>query len=223
MSSINCPKCGEINSATSVHCAVCGHSLREKNKTISVDSQRYLVCSNCGAENSVSKKYCLSCGSSLNAAKRVETDGGTYTFQKKKDVHIDISSRVVMAQDVDNENPENNSPETNDKSKSNNTRLIILGLVLILGLLCLILTQTLGSDGDSSYHCTEYDPPYDIVFIDGEADVYGGVDEPSSSIKGNVTGGAAGKEAHCSGPNGSYYRLKGVDWWGWVKTDKTHK
>jgi hypothetical protein len=67
-----------------------------------------------------------------------------------------------------------------------------------------------GSSGSSSSSCIEYDPPYSVIFIKGTANVYGGVDSPSRSVKGTITGGAAGIEAKC----GSYYRLKGVDWWG---------
>ncbi len=70
----------------------------------------------------------------------------------------------------------------------------------------------------SSSSCTEYSGEYQVVFIDGVADVYGGVDAPSTSVKGTVTGGAAGIEARC----GAYYRLQGVDWWGWVKISDTH-
>ena len=80
-------------------------------------------------------------------------------------------------------------------------------------------TSTRSASSSSSSSCTEYSGEYDVVFIAGTANVYGGVDSPSSSIKGTITGGAAGIEAKC----GSYYRLKGVDWWGWVKISDTYR
>ncbi|MCK5794450.1 MAG: hypothetical protein KAH12_07075, partial [Anaerolineales bacterium] len=100
--------------------------------------------------------------------------------------------------------------------------------IILIAILCKISSSTMGSSSSSntsksSWSCTDYDTPYEVIFIDGEADVYGGVDEPSSSIKGQITGGSAGIEARCSGSRGAFYRLKGVDWWGWVKTSDTHK
>ena len=100
-------------------------------------------------------------------------------------------------------------------------------LIVILLLITTACDTRTSSSSDSSnnktWTCTEYNPPYDVVFIDGEADVYSCVDEPSLSVKGHITGGAAGIEARCSGSSGSFYRLKGVDWWGWVRTSDTYK
>ena len=120
----------------------------------------------------------------------------------------------------------------NSKQPQSRTALwLILAIIAIPALVCifLILSNSGGSGPNSgsssraSWSCVEYDPPYDVVFIDGEADVYGGVDEPSSSVKGKVTGGAGGIEARCSGSGGSFYRLQGVDWWGWVRTSDTYR
>ena len=84
-------------------------------------------------------------------------------------------------------------------------------------------TSSSGStNGGSSWSCTEYDAPYRIVYIDGEADVYGGVTQPNGSVKGHITGGAGGIDAMCTrGSGGGYYRLKGIDWWGWVLVNDT--
>lgn len=76
-----------------------------------------------------------------------------------------------------------------------------------------------GPETPPSCTTIEHDPPYKVVFIDGTADVYNGIDTPGEIIKGTLTGGAGGIEAKC----GSYYRLVGVDWWGWVKISDTHK
>jgi hypothetical protein len=106
-------------------------------------------------------------------------------------------------------------------------RIIIVLTVMIIAILACGGSSSGSSGGSgssgSSWSCVEYDPPYDVVFIDGTADVYGGVEEPSNSVKGTITEGAAGIEARCSGSSGSFYRLKGVDWWGWVKISDTYK
>jgi len=116
-----------------------------------------------------------------------------------------------------------------EQPKSRLALWLLLAIIAIPAILCIFSFRSCssnssgGSAGGGSWSCTEYDPPYDVVFIDGEADVYGGVDEPSGSVKGHVTGGAGGIEARCSGSGGSFYRLKGVDWWGWVRTSDTHQ
>ena len=129
------------------------------------------------------------------------------------------------------ENPQISESMPQPKNKPKTTLWVIVGLIILIAILCQLSTCSTGSGSNSSssssiqssWSCSEYDPPYDVVFIDGEADVYGGVDEPSSSVKGHITGGAAGIEARCTKSGNSYYRLKGVDWWGWVKTSDTHK
>lgn len=128
--------------------------------------------------------------------------------------------------------PEPEVMETGEKKPP--SRLAIVLLIAIIAIPILVCTGTFrsctsgsssggSSSGSSSWSCTEYDPPYDVVFIDGVADVYGGVDKPSGSVKGSLTGGAGGIEARCSGSGGEFYRLQGVDWWGWVKISETHK
>ncbi len=129
--------------------------------------------------------------------------------------------------------PEKTEEETTKQPHSKTALWITVASLVVIVLACFITFQSCtggsgtsssgGSTGGGSWSCTEYDPPYDIVFIDGEADVYGGVDEPSGSVKGHMTGGAGGIEARCSGSGGSFYRLKGVDWWGWVRTSDTHR
>jgi hypothetical protein len=78
-------------------------------------------------------------------------------------------------------------------------------------------------DGSATWDCREYDAPFRVVTIRDEADVYSGVDEPNpSSVKGHITDGAGGVEASCSQCGlGTYYRLRGVDWWGWVRASET--
>ena len=71
--------------------------------------------------------------------------------------------------------------------------------------------------------CVELSGQYKVVFIDGSADVYGGVDEPTARVKGTVTGGAGGIEATCILAGVKWYRLVGVDWWGWVKANDTYE
>ena len=104
--------------------------------------------------------------------------------------------------------------------------LILIGVIIVIAIGLQVAGNSAGRNlqkSGNTWNCTEYDPPYDVVFIDGEVDVYGGVDQPSSSVKGYLTGGSAGIEARCSKSGISYYRLKGVDWWGWVKTSDTFK
>ena len=101
--------------------------------------------------------------------------------------------------------------------------LFVLGAVL----LCQVAVrlpfggETEHTKAPASRPCTEYDGEYDIVFIEGSADVYGGVDSPSSNVKGTVTGGAGGIEASCSRDGKFYYRLQGANWWGWVLASDT--
>ena len=75
----------------------------------------------------------------------------------------------------------------------------------------------------SQWSCTEFDAPFRVVWIKSEADVYRGVDQPvPSDVKGHITGGAGGVEASCSRPGyPTFYRLRGVGWWGWVKASDT--
>jgi len=116
----------------------------------------------------------------------------------------------------------------NEKKKSSGclkAAIILIGIIVVIAIGVQVAGNRAGRNiqvSGNTWNCTEYDPPYDVVFIDGEVDVYGGVDEPSSAVKGHVTDGAAGIEARCSGSRGSFYRLKGVDWWGWVKTSDTY-
>jgi len=117
--------------------------------------------------------------------------------------------------------------EVKDQKKSRNTIIIVVSLIVLLItiLACCsnIFSGTSSSKQSTRWNCTEYEPPYRVVQIRGEADVYGGVDEPNPSrVKGHITGGAAGVEASCSkSGEGSFYRLSGVDWWGWVRSSKT--
>jgi len=120
---------------------------------------------------------------------------------------------------------------TRKQSPSRMALWLILAIIAIPALVCIFSSRSgssgsgtsSGSSGQASWSCFEYDPPYDVVFIDGEADVYGGVDEPSASVKGKVTGGAGGIEARCSRSGDTFYRLRGVDWWGWVRTSDTYQ
>ena len=118
---------------------------------------------------------------------------------------------------------------TSSNINLNNTDRKTLAIILFVILVFILsacdtgTSSSSGSSNNKSWSCTEFDAPYDVVFIDGEAEVFSGVDEPSLSVKGHITGGAAGIEARCSGSSGSFYRLKGVDWWGWVRTSDTYK
>jgi hypothetical protein len=114
------------------------------------------------------------------------------------------------------------------------TASIIVPIVLVLGVLVFAILCCTGNltrptsnttSIPSTWSCTQYEGEYSVVFIDGTAEVYSGIDEPTlSSVKGHVTGGAGGIEAQCSLPGaGTYYRLRGVDWWGWVDADDTHR
>lgn len=83
--------------------------------------------------------------------------------------------------------------------------------------------------GDSAWDCREYEAPFQMVGIDGRVDVYGGVDTPSERVKGHATAGRVGVEARCSGPRGTFYRVRGTTggeeglWWGWVNADDTYR
>ena len=80
-----------------------------------------------------------------------------------------------------------------------------------------------STPSSSQWSCTEFDAPFRVVWIKGEADVYHGVDQPApGDVKGHLTGGAGGVEASCSRPGDpTFYRLRGVGWWGWVKASDT--
>lgn len=70
-----------------------------------------------------------------------------------------------------------------------------------------------------------YDGPTDefIAWVKGpgKINVYGGVDEPrTDDIKGTITADAAFR-VECK--YGSWYRVRGVDWWGFVKISDTYE
>lgn len=122
------------------------------------------------------------------------------------------------------------SPGDEKETSSVRRALPFIVLLIFVAAVCVLVfmrgrsnSGTSSSSHASEWHCTEFDAPYRVVSIKTEADVYGGVDEPSpSSVKGHVTGGAGGVEASCSRPGvPTFYRLRGVDWWGWVKTSDT--
>jgi len=118
-----------------------------------------------------------------------------------------------------------------NKDKSIQQNIIIVCGMFVLSLVIMALLCNGGlplgksktpSKPPSEYltcNAVEYDSPYKIIFIDGKADVYGGVSTPSTRIKGTITSGTGGIEAKC----GSYYRLIGVNWWGWVKISDTYE
>ncbi len=83
------------------------------------------------------------------------------------------------------------------------------------------VSRTSVPSSGTQWKCTEFDPPYRVLPIEGTANVYSGVDQPNpSGVKGKVTGGAGGIEASCTGAGqGTYYRLRGVNWWGWVQVE----
>ncbi len=55
----------------------------------------------------------------------------------------------------------------------------------------------------------------------GKINVYGGVDEPRpDDIKGTISADAAFR-VECK--SGSWYRVRGVDWWGFVKISDTYE
>ena len=110
--------------------------------------------------------------------------------------------------------------------KGTTVSLIVLSALLIVALLqCRACSRPGGGSfsGTSQWNCSEYDAPLRVVTIAGEADVYSGVDRPNpSSAKGHISGGAAGVEASCAtASEGLFYRLRGVDWWGWVRASDT--
>jgi hypothetical protein len=127
------------------------------------------------------------------------------------------------------------SPDSSPRKSSSAGCILGILVAMLVGvvLLCRACSaagsgsSSSGGDGSSStspqWSCAEFDAPFKIVAIDGEADVYSGVDQPNpTSVKGHITGGAAGFEASCSkAGEGSFYRLRGVDWWGGVRTDRT--
>jgi hypothetical protein len=118
---------------------------------------------------------------------------------------------------------------TTDRTRIPSILIIVMVLILIL-LIGVMLLRNGSRSGSSdnvitsdSWRCTEYSGQLRVVFIRDEADVYNGVDEPSTySVKGHVSGGAGGVEARCYHRDyGTYYRLRGVDWWGWVSAGDT--
>jgi len=55
----------------------------------------------------------------------------------------------------------------------------------------------------------------------GKIDVYGGVDEPrTNDIKGTISADAAFR-VECK--SGSWYRVRGVNWWGFLKISDTYE
>ena len=75
-------------------------------------------------------------------------------------------------------------------------------------------------------NCSDwYDGPTDefIAWAKGprKINVYSGVDEPrTDDIKGTITADAAFR-VECK--YGSWYRVRGVDWWGFVKISDTYE
>ena len=99
-------------------------------------------------------------------------------------------------------------------------RLLLIGSILIVA--SVLIAACGGSSQPSrstgpAFTCTDYDDePVAFTQGTGRIDIYGGVDEPrTNDVKGTVDPGAGvAVERKC----GSWYRVRGVDWWGWLKS-----
>jgi len=93
------------------------------------------------------------------------------------------------------------------------TVLAIVGMLLAA---CVESGQTPRSTSPT-FTCSDYtDEPIAFTRGTGRIDIYGGVDEPrTNDVKGTVDSGAGiAVERKC----GSWYRVRGVNWWGWLKS-----
>ena len=107
--------------------------------------------------------------------------------------------------------------QTQSKSNKNLFWWIIIPIAAII-VMCIVLVNSCGgtSNTTKSPSCSDYsDEPIAWSQGSGRIDVYSGVDEPSKdTVKGSINPGAAFRvERKC----GSWYRVQGVDWWGWLK------
>lgn len=97
-----------------------------------------------------------------------------------------------------------------------------LRLLLLPVAVASILAACGGSSQSSrstgpTFSCSDYaDEPVAFTRGTDRIDVYGGVDEPrTNDVKGSVDPGAGiAVERKC----GSWYRVRGVYWWGWLKS-----
>jgi hypothetical protein len=91
---------------------------------------------------------------------------------------------------------------------------------LLILVMVVFLLSACGADveGEASWACTRFTEPYEEVFFRDEVIVYDGTDEPTMEFKQVIVGGSAQLLAQCTGSSGSYYRVRGGSWSGWVNT-----